>query len=67
MNEKIVTLEALITSETTNTMNPVEFRTFYCIIAEEYCRSNNIDIREFIDDVKTEIEAINDKYGKYGG
>ena len=66
MNEKMVRLEALITSDTTNTMNKKEFKTFYSILAEEYCKSNNLDIRELISEVKDEIEAVNEKYGEYG-
>lgn len=66
MNEKMVKLEALITSDTTNTMNKKEFKTFYSIIAEEYCKSNNLDIRELISEIKDEIEAVNEKYGEYG-
>lgn len=66
MNEKMVKLEALITSDTTNTMNKKEFKTFYSILAEEYCKSNNLDIRELISEIKDEIEAVNEKYGEYG-
>ena len=66
MNEKMVRLEALITSDTTNTMNKKEFKTFYSILAEEYCKSNNLDIRELISEIKDDIEAVNEKYGEYG-
>lgn len=66
MNANMVKLEALITSDTTNMMTNREFKTFYSILAEEYCRSNNLDIREFISEIKDEIEAVNKKYGEYG-
>lgn len=67
MNEKIVLLEALITADTTNTMNKVEFRSFLGLLIEEYCKSNNADPKEIATDLKADIGGINDKYGKYGG
>ena len=67
MNANMVKLEALITTDTTNMMTKREFKTFYSILAEEYCKSNNLDIMEFISEVEGEIKAVNDKYGKYGG
>jgi len=65
MSEEEIFIEVLRANEITRKMDIVAFETFLCMIAEEYCRANDIDVKELIDEVESSIYAINDEFGKY--
>lgn len=63
--EEIIYYKVLEVRKETKGMNVPDFQTFCCMIAEFYCKDNNIDIRDFIDEIHATVYAINDEFGKF--
>ena len=51
--------------EETSDMNYCEFRATFCMIAEEYCKRNDLDVCEFMQDMLNATMIINEECGKY--
>ena len=41
------------------------FFSLYCMLAEEYCRSNDLNILEFITNTYEAVVSVNEELGKY--
>ena len=65
MSEEEIFIEVLRANEITRKMDVPAFETFMCMVAEEYCKANDIDVKELIDEVGSSIYAINEEFGKY--
>lgn len=51
--------------ERTNTMDQVSFGSLYCMMAEEWCRTNQVDVVEFIHTISDMVEKVNAEEGRY--
>ena len=46
-------------------MSQASFETCICMLLEEYCRENDLDIVSEIDSLKDVIHMVNEELGKY--
>ena len=47
---------------------PMEYEDFgslFCMIAEDYCKTHNMDVRGFMADMNTMVTMINEELGAY--
>lgn len=48
-----------------NNFNEEEFMTVWCMIAEEYCKANNLDVKELANTALDAIIGVNELFGNY--
>ena len=67
MNEKMIAVFKLLTMLTpiTNTLEFDVFGSFYCMILEEWCRSNGEDIVSYIQHIADTVKEVTEVYGIY--
>ena len=49
----------------TLSMDYVDFGSFFCMCAEDYCKVHQKDVREFMDEMTAMVHTINDEEGAY--
>ena len=42
-----------------------DFGSFYCMVAEDYCKAHQIDVREFMEEMKAMVNMVYDEEGAY--
>ena len=52
-------------SDTTNQLDYALFGGFWCMLLEEYCKANSLDIREASKDMVIIINQVQEEYGRY--
>lgn len=57
--------EAVERNADLNNFNEEEFLTVWCMIAEEYCKANNLDVRELANTALDAIIDVNELLGNY--
>lgn len=67
MNEKMIDVFKLLTMLTpiTNTWESEIFGAFYCMILEEWCRSNGENIISYIQHIADAVKEVNETCGTY--
>ena len=67
MDKKLIDVYKVLTMLTpiTNTWNSELFGSFYCMILEEWCRSNGVDIVSYIQNLAYTVKEVNEKNGIY--
>ena len=46
-------------------MDLVEFGSLFCMLAEEYCKAQHKDVCEFMDEMTTMVNLVNEQEGTY--
>ena len=57
--------EAVNRNADLNELDRVEFLSIWCMIAEEYCKANNLDVRELANTALDAIIDVNELFGNY--
>lgn len=57
--------EAVNRNADLNELDMVEFLSIWCMIAEEYCKANNLDVRELANTALDAIIGVNELFGNY--
>ena len=57
--------EAVKRNADLNNFNKEEFLTVWCMLCEEYCKANGLDVRETSKQLIEAIDEINEEYGAY--
>lgn len=67
MDAKMVDVFNLLTVLTplTNTWESDIFGAFYCMILEEWCRSNSEDIVSYVQHIADAVKEVNETHGTY--
>lgn len=66
MDEMMKTYNLLMNvSEYTNSMREEAFSSFYCMLLEEWCKSNQRDIADLLAKIVVTILEVNEQEGRY--
>lgn len=67
MEEKMIDVFNLLTMLTavTNAWESEIFGAFYCMLLEEWCRSNGEEIVPYITNIANAVKAVNEENGSY--
>jgi len=67
IDEKMVKAFGLLTYLTpiTNRWDPATFGSFYCMILEEWCKSNNQDVVAYAQYLADQVEEMHEELGNY--
>lgn len=49
----------------TNKLDDWRFEALICMLIEEYCKANDMDVIEMGNEIATAIREINEAYGRY--
>ncbi len=46
-------------------LDGADFGSLFCMIAEDYCKTHNMDVLEFMSDMKDMATQVNEELGAY--
>lgn len=49
----------------TNIMDYTTFSSFFCVLAEEWCKANSKDVVEYISTIANQVKMVNAELGAY--